>query len=144
MVEYECHAHIYSLTVPNDLPKMLAVSETNPKHRWSHHWVYCVWKLVVSHLHSDPCHTGIYIYIYTSSARPCRGLWAEVSNRGKYFNYCKKSMAFWPIGMSVRCRSNERLRLWINDWVPWNLTAFGVVRRPPWKELSCKLQTALA
>ena len=24
------------------------------------------------------------------------------------------------------------------------LTAFGVFRRPPWKELSCKLQTALA
>ena len=24
------------------------------------------------------------------------------------------------------------------------ITAFGVVRRPPWKELSCKLKTALA
>ena len=35
--------------------------------------------------------------------------------------------------------------------MPWSksqnhvyLTAFGVFRRPPWKELSCKMQTALA
>ena len=128
MVEYECHAHIYSLTVPNDLPKMLAVSETPSigdhiiGFTAFENWGYPIFIQTLV--------TQVYTFTYTPVVLGhAGGLGAEVSNRSKYFNYCRKSMAFWPIGMSVRCRSNERLRLWINEWVPWNL--YNRLRRGP-------------
>ena len=50
------------------------------------------------------------------------------------------------MGFNTKSWSNDLDDLGVPPYFrkPPYLTAFGVFRRPPWKELSCKLQTALA
>ena len=74
--------------------------------------------------------------INTLYGRTC---WIQFASHGRFTGCGKYRLLYHTWRWSSSQTSQEQA------WQPKiYLTAFGVFRRPPWKELSCKMQTALA